>query len=490
MERRMKNSRLLFPTAFLFLVFAVWVTTAQAVEAQITTGSDHTVVIKKDGTLWAWGLNAWYQLCDGGSTPYTNTPAQIGTDTNWKAVAAGDQHTVAVKTNGTLWQCGDMLRDVEQYEPVLVQIGTDTDWATVAAGHNFNFAIKTNGTLWAWGANWNGQLGLGDLGADTYATQNAPVQVGSDNTWTKVVAGLSHTVALKANGTLWAWGANGDGQLGNNSYGYEIEPVQIGSDNTWTDIAAGAFHTVAVKTNGTLWAWGKNDEGQLGDGTTVTKNEPVPIPGSAWLSVAAGDWHTLGRVKEWSGSGFWMYILYGTGLNGHGQLGIGDDTTLYQLDPVQVPTGNNWLTMKGGSLFSIGLMGDGSLWAWGDNTYGQLGIGTDGVNTNKISPVRIMNLFRNTLTVKKNRAELGTVTSTTPGIHCGADCTQDYDYGTDVILNAVPAPDSIFLGWSGGGCSGTGTCTVTVDSNKTVIALFQGPFYWPMYLPALTNTGQ
>ncbi|HBI15855.1 MAG TPA: hypothetical protein DDY20_10150 [Desulfobulbaceae bacterium] len=452
------------------------------VEGKIAAGSDHTMAIKADGTLWGWGLNAWYQLGEGGIYSYYNTPVQIGTDTDWKAVSAGYKHTVAVKNDGTLWEWGQLCRDTQIYQSVPLQIGTDTDWAAVAAGAYFNIALKTDGTLWGWGSNSNGQLGLDDI---TYSTQNAPVQIGTDTTWTKMAAGSSHTIARKENGTLWAWGANGDGQLGIETYGQEIAPVQVGTETTWTDdITAGSWHTLARKANGTLWAWGNNDDGQLGDGTIVTKNYPVQIPGSTWTSVAAGNWHSLARKVEWE-STYWAKTLWPWGLNSYGQLG--DGTTINQNAPVNGIPYMNWATMEGGGYFSIGLMEDGRLWAWGDNTYGQLGDGTDGYDENKTSPVLIMNLFQDILTVKKTGTGSGTVTSEPVGINCGADCTEGYAFNTVVTLTATPAADSFFHGWSGGGCTGTGPCTVTMDLNKTVTATFKRPFYWPMFLPAITG---
>lgn len=481
----MRKRRVFFFIISLGMIFCTGVISAPAVEPKIAAGGDHTVVLKKDGTLWAWGLNDSYQLGDGGILAFRNTPVQIGTDTDWKEVAAGYKHTIALKADGTLWAWGDLLRDVEMYQDVPLRIGTDTDWTAVAAGANFNIALKTNGvekTLWAWGSNSNGQLGLGDLGADTYTTQNAPVRIGTDTTWTKMAAGLSHTIALKANGTLWAWGANGAGQLGNGTYDSKIAPIQIGGDTTWTDIAAGAYHTVARKSDGTLWAWGNNDNGQLGDGTTVTSNFPVQIPGTTWTSVTAGSWHTLARKVELVID--WRKTLWAWGINGHGQLG--DDTTDERHDPVEIP-GITWMTMEAGSYFTLALKEDGTLWAWGDNSWGQLGDGTDGIDAHKNDPVQIMNLFHDTLTVKMTGSDSGAVTSDLSGIHCGIDCSEDYEYATVVTLTATPDPECIFLGWSGGNCTGTGTCTVTMDNNKTITASFRRPFYWPMFLPAITH---
>ena len=91
--------------------------------------------------------------------------------------------------------------------------------------------------------------------------------------WSKISAGLNHTIALKTDGTLWAWGQNNGGQLGNGTNTNQNNPVQIGTANNWSQISAGRYHSLAIKTDGTLWAWGFNADGELGDGTTVNKNE-------------------------------------------------------------------------------------------------------------------------------------------------------------------------------------------------------------------------
>ena len=142
----------------------------------------------------------------------------------------------------------------------------------IAAGDDHTIALRSNGTLWAWG--WNG---YGQVGDGTTTDRHSPVQIGSDTNWVAIAAGDWHTIALKSNGTLWSWGSNGLGQLGDGTTTNKNRPVQIGSDPTWVAIAGGYYHTIALKSNGTLWAWGWNGYGQLGDGTNIDKNSPVPI---------------------------------------------------------------------------------------------------------------------------------------------------------------------------------------------------------------------
>jgi len=133
-------------------------------------------------------------------------------------------------------------------------------WEMVRTGANHCIAIKNNGTLWAWGSNSDGQLGSG--GSSDIWT---PYQIGVDNDWSTVGTGKSstHNLAIKDNGTLWAWGYNFYGQLGNVPGAEELLPIQIGTDANWSKVACGMFFSIAIKTDGTLWGWGSNNFGQV-----------------------------------------------------------------------------------------------------------------------------------------------------------------------------------------------------------------------------------
>jgi alpha-tubulin suppressor-like RCC1 family protein len=198
--------------------------------------------------------------------------------------------------------------------PVILLLGISPAYAQQAvAGDDYSGAIRSDSTLWTWGNNSFGQLGDG-----TTTERHIPVQVGpAAAKWQSVAAGRQHTVAVRTDGTLWAWGSNFDGQLGDGTTTNRHFPIQVGTNTNWQSVAAGHYHSLGLRKDGTLWAWGKNQYGQLGDGTDIFRNTPVHIgAGFTWLSVAGGQFYTLAVRADgtlWSWGGFSGYAL-GTGV--------------------------------------------------------------------------------------------------------------------------------------------------------------------------------
>jgi alpha-tubulin suppressor-like RCC1 family protein len=265
---------------------------------QVACGREHTAAVKTDGTLWLWGENTFGNLGNGNGYILYSSPAETITGgTDWKQVACGYIHTAAIKTDGTLWlwggnaygQLGDDTTD-NRSSPVQTVTG-GTDWKQVACGDSFTVAIKTDGTLWTWGYN-----GYGQLGDDTTDTKLSPVQtIAGGTNWHQVACGYRHTAAVKNDGTLWTWGRNYNGQLGDDTTDNKSSPVQaITGGTNWKQVACGREHTAAVKADGTLWAWGRNAYGRLGDGTGTGRSSPVQtiMRGTIWKQVACGREHT------------------------------------------------------------------------------------------------------------------------------------------------------------------------------------------------------
>ena len=245
----------------------------------VSCGYFDTLAIRSDGTLWAWGYNPDGELGLNDTTE-TNTPAQVGADSTWKTVSCGYEYTLAIKTDGSLWGCGDNM-DGElglgslDSTSTLMPVGAGSTWTAVSvSGTNwYTLAIKSDGTLWACGDNMSGELGLGGT-----KDSNALIQVGVGSTWTAVSCGYGFTLAVKTGGTLWAWGSSTSGNLGLGKMdSTNVLPTQVGADSTWTAVACGYEQTLAIKKDGTLWAWGDNFYGSLGLGNTKSKDIPSEV---------------------------------------------------------------------------------------------------------------------------------------------------------------------------------------------------------------------
>ena len=221
---------------------------------------------KSDGTLWAWGYNGYGQIGDGSGNVPHYSPGQVGNE-KWASISAGARHTLALKSDGTLlaWgfnsngQLGDGTT-TDRSSPYQITTSPAT-WVSVKSADH-TLGLKADGTLWAWGYNTCGQLGDG-----TTTDKHSPVQIGTDNKWMGHSRriwnrpGATSQLGVKADGTIWAWGIQFYGQLGDGTTTDKHSPVRIGTDNKWITSAAGpdrGFHTLAVKTDGTLWAWGYN----------------------------------------------------------------------------------------------------------------------------------------------------------------------------------------------------------------------------------------
>jgi len=324
----------------------------------LQSGSSHTVAIRDDGTLWAWGFNINGQLGDGTTTD-SYVPKQIGTDTSWKSLAAGTGHTIAIKNDGSLWLWGGMMGNVT----TPTRIGTDTNWVQAAGGLETCFAIKADGSLWAWGTNYNNLLGLPSSANTNGNLVETPTRIGNDSDWLFVDAGLYYVSAIKKNGTLYTWGTDADTDI-------IRTPTKVGQDSDWASVAVGYDHWIGLKTNGTVWAWGNNSDAQFGNGTTTSSKTPVRINAETdWAQIKVGMRNSYFIKKNGT--------LWSSGLNDTGQMGVGDfemHTTI-----TQVGKDVNWVTVSAERVQAMGLKNDKSAWVWGENYYGELGLGDIGI---------------------------------------------------------------------------------------------------------------
>lgn len=249
-------------------------------------------------------------------------------------------------------------------------------WKMVLAKGYHSVGIKTDGTLWAWGSNYLGQLGDG-----TNVEKNIPTQIGTENNWKTIGLGDFHALAIKNGGTLWAWGKNNKGQLGINSTTNSNIPVQVGLDSDWIKVDGGNSHSIAIKEDGSMWSWGFNCYGQLGINNTQQKLSPVRVgTGNDWKEVSAGYYHTL--ALKTTGK---MYV---TGWNQNGQLGINSNNDLLGF---VLMNDQKWISIDAGKYHSMAVALGNKLYTWGDNALGNLGVGTNGASTDSTVPIQVGN---------------------------------------------------------------------------------------------------
>jgi alpha-tubulin suppressor-like RCC1 family protein len=326
--------------------------TSSWTQAYASIGSSYAAAIRSDGTMWAWGTNANFELGDG-TTVAKSSPVQVLGTSSWSQLSLGTTHGLAVTTTGELYGWGQSTGLYSSTAPF--------SWTQVSEGKSHTVAIRQDGLLFTWGNNNAGQLGDG-----TTITKSSPTQIGTSS-WTSVSAGASHTLAIRSDGMLFAWGLNSSYQLGNNSFGSDrSSPIQV-STTSFTSIAAGDFHSLGVDDLGKLYGWGLAVNGQLAAGNTT------PL---SWSSIAAGYSYGMGVSTD---------NLFTWGVNVAGQLG--NLTTINRSSPVLINSGNSWSLINGGDSHAAAIASDKSTYVWGLNTSGQLGNGT---TINQSKPVQII----------------------------------------------------------------------------------------------------
>jgi uncharacterized repeat protein (TIGR01451 family) len=280
----------------------------------LSLGGTHNLLLKTDGSVWTSGSNAVGELGYPTYSESRATFAQVPGLSGVTAVAAGSSRSLALKTEGSVWSWG-----IDSISPV--QVNGIANVIAIACG-SASFAIRSDGSLWAWGVNHQGILGDG---TETY--HPTPVQVLGLSNVTAVSSGLSHSVALKSDGTVWVWGSNTYGQLGlGDDFSQHLSPVQVPGLTGVTAIAAGGYHTLVLKSDGNVWAWGQNSRGELGDGTNAQRRSPVRVGLTSVSAIKAGWGHSVAQKEDGT--------LFTWGMNYSGQLG--DGTTDDQTGPIQM----------------------------------------------------------------------------------------------------------------------------------------------------------
>jgi alpha-tubulin suppressor-like RCC1 family protein len=310
----------------------------------------------------------------GSMEPYPNYYANGALESSWKKLSIGRGTTHAIKSDGSLWYWSNVTFSTINSASFATYGGGSID---VSGGTGHSAVITYSGSIVSRGNNTFGQIGDGTRTARTTLT----LPITGNGSWKSVSCGSNNTLAIKTDGTLWAWGDNTYGQLGDGTAIHKSSPVQnILGGNTWSVISSGDSHALAIKTDGTLWAWGINDFGQLGDSTVIAKSSPVQIPGTTWKTVIAGVKHSAAIKNDGT---LWLW-----GANSGNYVGLlGDGTSTNKSSPVQIISGGTWKQVACGNTHNLGIKSDGTVWGWGADANGQLATFTS-TFTPKSSPVQ------------------------------------------------------------------------------------------------------
>ena len=373
---------LLVPTPLPNASSGGWVL-ASSWNANVAGGEAMAII--QNGALFVSGTNAWGTHGLGDINISRSSPTQVGSATNWSTVSVGGANNLglnnmhAIKSDGTLWAIGGNnatgqlgIGTAVTAISSPIQVGSFTNWTAIANAGSNTFGIA-GGALYCWGINTSGNLGLGDT-----VTRSVPTQLGTSTSWTAITAGPlyssnpSSVLAING-GALWGWGNNASFALGLGDSVFRSSPTQIGLATNWSKVSTCNVCTLAIKTDGTLWAIGGDPAGcGVGNfGTFVSVSVPMQV-GSAtnWSRVSTGGStnlasHTLALKTDGT--------LWSTGGNTYGQLGHGDTTD--RSTPVQVGSRTDWTSIVAGSFGqSMGIAG-GTPYVWGYDLGGQLGMG-------------------------------------------------------------------------------------------------------------------
>lgn len=395
----------------------------------IAAGGDHSLAYRaSDATLWAWGDNSVGQLAQPASVATSALPVAVTGCGPLKAIATGTQHSVVLGVDGTVYTWGNNLRgqlglgDVAvRYSPAAVSMPAPV--IAIGAGSAHTLAVTAeDGQVYTWGWNVFGQLGNGLQGSPTQAFPN-PAPVAGVHDVDQVAGGDFHSLARTTDGHVWAWGYNTEGQVGNGAHTPAntgvLSPVLLDGIDSVAALDAGGIHSIALRTNGEVWAWGSNQFGAVG--TNSRGNQLVPVPVSGGLhgtAVSAGGYHcvvlsdprpvahavqvgdasadtgplALPLVRPLEGppditalaAGLHHSLaldgehrVWSWGDDSSGQLGTEDGShDAPELVDIPLDGTRGFVQVAARGKQSFALRSDGAVFAWGDNTYGELGVGS------------------------------------------------------------------------------------------------------------------
>jgi alpha-tubulin suppressor-like RCC1 family protein len=292
----------------------------------------------------------------------SDVPVEVHNLTDVVAISAGYYAAYALRRNGTVWAWGEGGSGQLASSDVPVEIRPLTDVVAIAGGQFTGYALRRNGTVWAWG----GFGGNGQLGNNSHTNSEVPVEVHNLTDVVAISAGGYTAYALRRDGTVWAWGQGAAGQLGNGGPVVSSDvPVEVRDLTDVVAISGGYYTGYALRRNGTVWSWGQGGSGQLGN-KSYANNSDVPVEVrdlTDGRAISGGDDAAYALRRNGT---VWAW---GQGL--YDQLGNGSQATSDL--PVKVRDLTNVVATSGGDYAAYALRRNGSVWAWGEGAYGQLG---------------------------------------------------------------------------------------------------------------------
>jgi alpha-tubulin suppressor-like RCC1 family protein len=322
-----------------------------SVSPQLVNGFDSAVLLAPDGSLWAWGGTITQLRSVFPRPTISQVPRRIGAESDWTHVSGGLHHMVALKSNGSLWAWGRNGEgevgqgNLVNHYGTPTRVGTESNWTQICAGSAHSLALRNDGSLWAWGYNADGELGDG-----TTNDRAVPTMIDTNRDWKTVAAGGFASFALKSNGTIWGWGGG--------SSSNELAPKQIASGTNWLAFSAARSALLALKTDGTLWVTGLDAPALALDFVSNSLPEAFTQIGrdADWTEVYAGYSSFYARKKN----GNWWVC----GVNMDGQLGLGMSIAFLP-SPRRLPYNFEPWAFAPGNATTLLLSKDGKLWTWG-----------------------------------------------------------------------------------------------------------------------------